>query len=73
MKLNPEVQAKAQEELDRVLGDRLPVAADKESLPYPNAILLETFQWHPSGPNGADHPYLLVSRGLLTLLSVLCT
>lgn len=52
MKLYPEVQAKAQAELDRVVGDRLPTAADKESLPYLNAVLRETVRWHPVGPNG---------------------
>jgi cytochrome P450 len=34
MTLFPEVQKQAQEELDRVVGERLPVSADRESLPY---------------------------------------
>ena len=35
MSLYPEVQKKAQEELDRVIGrDRLPELDDRDSLPY---------------------------------------
>ena len=39
---HPEVQVKAQKELDSVIGrDRLPDFSDRESLPYINAILKE--------------------------------
>jgi len=38
----PEVQKKAQEELDRVVGsDRLPTLEDLENLPYVDALLKE--------------------------------
>ncbi|KAF2178916.1 cytochrome P450 [Zopfia rhizophila CBS 207.26] len=54
--LNLEVQKKAQEELDRVIGgNRLPVAADKDSLPYIHAVMLETHRWHPVLPMGLPH------------------
>lgn len=46
----PEVQAKAREELDRVVGDRLPCHADLEELPYFNAMLTESLRWHPPIP-----------------------
>ncbi|OAG01121.1 cytochrome P450 [Paraphaeosphaeria sporulosa] len=56
MTLYPDVQKKAQEELDRVVGpDRLPVAADNDSLPYIHAIMLETHRWHPVVPMGFPH------------------
>ena len=45
MVICPEVQAAAQRELDEVIGrDRLPELTDRDSLPYVNAILRETFR-----------------------------
>ncbi|KAI8666856.1 hypothetical protein NCS57_00912600 [Fusarium keratoplasticum] len=42
----PEVQRKAQEELDRVVGqDRYPEWADEEHLPYIRAVVSETLRW----------------------------
>jgi len=58
MTLYPEVQAKAQAEIDRVIGDRLPSVKDKESTPYLNALVKETLRWHPIGPNGVPHRLL---------------
>ena len=53
MMLNPSVQAKAQEEIDRVVGtDRLPTLADRSSLPYIDALIKETFRWNPVLPLG---------------------
>lgn len=47
----PHVQAKAQAEIDRVIGqDRLPEVSDRESLPYVNAVMQEVFRWHPTIP-----------------------
>jgi cytochrome P450 len=49
----PEVQAKAQEELDAVLkGERLPLMDDRPSLPYLNAIIKEVLRWRPPAPLG---------------------
>ena len=46
MLLNPNVYAKAQEEMDRVVGlDRLPTIEDRDSLPYLECILKETYRW----------------------------
>ena len=53
---HPEVQKKAQAELDAVVGpDRLPDFADRDSLPYIDAILKETTRWHPVVPLGIPH------------------
>ena len=52
----PDVQHKAQEELDRVIGgDCLPVVSDLEKLPYIEAVLKETHRWHPVAPMGLPH------------------
>ena len=46
----PEVQKKAQQELDSVVGThRLPSFGDRERLPYIEAILKELLRWHPVG------------------------
>ena len=53
MALHPEEQAKAQAQLDAVIGtDRLPEFEDKESLPYVEALMMEVFRWHPVAPLG---------------------
>ncbi|PBK75824.1 cytochrome P450 [Armillaria solidipes] len=54
--LYPEVQAKAQAELDAVVGPiRLPSFDDRPHLPYINAILLEVLRWNPVVPMGLAH------------------
>ena len=51
MALNPDVQRKAQAELDRVVGnDRLPNFNDRERLPYIDALVKETLRWNPVVP-----------------------
>ena len=55
MTLFPEVQAKAQEELDRVLGGRLALSGDRDSLPYIWAVVQETHRWHPVAPMALPH------------------
>lgn len=51
----PECQKKAQAELDRVLGERLPDLADQQCLPYIEAIVRETYRRYPAGPLGVPH------------------
>ncbi|PIL25374.1 cytochrome P450 [Ganoderma sinense ZZ0214-1] len=59
MALYPEVQKKAQQELDRVVGaERLPDFSDRPSLPYVNAIVKELLRWHPATPMGVPHRIL---------------
>ena len=53
MTLYPEVQRKAQAEIDRVIGNsRLPVYSDQDELPYLDAVLKEVLRWHPVTPLG---------------------
>ena len=56
MTLYPDIQARAQAELDAVIGhdfQRLPSFADKDSLPFVNAMVLEVLRWHPAVPLGS--------------------
>ncbi|KAF9500597.1 cytochrome P450 [Pleurotus eryngii] len=56
MSLYPEVQRKAQEEIDRVVGrDRTPTFKDFDALMYIRAIVKETLRWRPVGPIGIPH------------------
>ncbi|CAE6530860.1 unnamed protein product [Rhizoctonia solani] len=56
MVLYPEVQKKAQEELDTVVGNsRLPKIEDQAQLGYIERILQETLRWGPIGPIAAPH------------------
>ena len=50
MALYPEVQKKAHQELDRVIGSRLPEFNDRPNLPYMNAMTKESLRWQPVGP-----------------------
>jgi cytochrome P450 len=53
MLINPEVQAKAQAEVDRVVGkDRLPEFEDRKELPYVEALVNECLRWLPVVPMG---------------------
>jgi cytochrome P450 len=52
MALYPDVQKKAQAELDRVLGGRLPEFNDRPNLPYINAMIKESGRWQPVTPLG---------------------
>ncbi|KAJ6468321.1 cytochrome P450 [Mycena sanguinolenta] len=49
MVLNPDVQEKAWQELDRVVPkDRLPCFADRDQLPYITCIAWESLRWQPA-------------------------
>ena len=53
MVLYPEVQKRAQEEMDSVLGHgHLPVFGDADALPYLKAVQYELLRWNPGGPLG---------------------
>ena len=57
MALYPEVQKKAQAELDAVVGpNRLPDFEDRPFLPYINAVVKESMRWHLVLPLG--RPFL---------------
>jgi len=62
MMLYPEVQKKAQHELDEVLGTssrnevlRLPTFDDRKQLHYINALIKEVLRWHIVTPLGVYH------------------
>ncbi|KAH9917465.1 cytochrome P450 [Fomitopsis serialis] len=56
MAKHPEVQKKAQEEIDRAVGtDRLPLLQDRHRLPYIDAIISEVLRWKPAVPLGMPH------------------
>ncbi|PCH34884.1 cytochrome P450 [Wolfiporia cocos MD-104 SS10] len=47
----PEVQKRAQAEIDTVIGtDKLPTISDRPSLPYVRSVIAETFRWQPPVP-----------------------
>jgi len=54
--LHPDIQFKAQAEIDRVIGrDRLPTFEDRKSLPYVEAVYCEIMRLHPPLPLGVGH------------------
>jgi cytochrome P450 len=56
MIMNPEVLAKAHEEIDRVVGnDRLPTFEDRPNLPYIECVMNESLRWGPSLPLSLPH------------------
>lgn len=53
MTLYPDVAKKAQEEIDSVVGNnRLPSYADREYMPYVDALVKEVFRWNTVVPTG---------------------
>lgn len=59
MILNPHAQTRAQKELDVVVGSsRLPDFADRNSLPYVNAVFTEALRWNPATPLYRPWPLL---------------
>ena len=65
MALHPEVQKKAQAEIDAVVGpNRLPDFHDRPSLPYINAVLKESSRWNLVAPLG--RPFIVIVATILT-------
>jgi cytochrome P450 len=49
----PEIQARAQEEIDQVIGaERLPQIEDRDKMPYMQRIVREVLRWQPVLPLG---------------------
>jgi hypothetical protein len=61
MILHPEIQARAQAEIDKVVKGRLPGFQDEKDLPYTSAIVLECVRWgvHASISKWRSHLFLL--------------
>ncbi|PPQ70818.1 hypothetical protein CVT24_001035 [Panaeolus cyanescens] len=79
MILNPDVQKKAQAEIDDVLGTgRLPSVSDRADLPYLRSIIVETLRWAPPLPLGIPHAStqddeyngLFIPKGSLILANI---
>lgn len=52
----PEVQARAQKELDEACGiERMPLFSDFDRLPYINCIIKEALRWRPTSDLGIPH------------------
>jgi hypothetical protein len=69
MLMNPDAQAKAQEEIDRVIGtDRLPTFDDESKLPYVSALSKEVFRWQQVAPFGMSSYSFQISIRLINLL-----
>jgi cytochrome P450 len=55
MSLYPDVQKRAQAEVDQVVGrDRLPTLDDQNALVYISALIKEVIRWGPVAPLGAQ-------------------
>ena len=62
MALYPEVQKKAQAEIDAVVGpNRLPDFRDRPSLPYINAIVKELSRWNLVLPFGKTFVIIIIA------------
>lgn len=63
MTMYPDVLAKAQAEIDSVLGnsgegaERLPTFEDRPRMPYVEALVKEVLRWNPVGPMGKTQLY----------------
>lgn len=59
MSLYPDVQERAQMEIDHIVGkERLPNVDDKQKLVYISALIKEVLRWAPVAPLGSpiSHP-----------------
>lgn len=56
MTLYPKIQARAQAEIDSVIGStRLPKVSDRDHLPYVNAVISEVLRCGEIAPMGVPH------------------
>lgn len=60
---HPHVLAKAQAEIDNVIGrSRLPDYSDRKNLPYLEGILSETLRWLPVAPLGTYTACFIIAK-----------
>lgn len=61
MLLYPDMQKKAQHELDSIIGrERLPTFEDRPRLPFIDAVCKEVLRWRPVTPLGSFSHQLLI-------------
>ena len=71
MLIHPDVQKKAQEEIDKACNGHLPTLQDvQEDLPYVMAVVLEVMRWSAPAPSGMEKIYLKISSALGILIHV---
>jgi hypothetical protein len=67
MVLNPDVQRRAQADIDMVVDmDRLPDFGDRPSLPYIDAVVREVMRWRPVIPLGRPLYAVILGDVILT-------
>ena len=54
----PDVQKRAQADIDQLMSNRLPTLDDLDSLPYIRAIVKEVLRWGTVVPLGLPHALL---------------
>ena len=54
----PDVQRRAQADVDNIAPNRLPTLDDYDSLPYIRAMIKEIIRWAPVAPLGLNHAVL---------------
>jgi cytochrome P450 len=65
MLLHPDIQKRAQAELDSVTGrERLPTFDDRPRLPFVDAVCKEILRWHPITPVGVFPQLLPIQLGV---------
>ena len=70
MVLNPLVQARAQQEIDAVVGtDRLPTIADRKNLPYIGALVKEVLRWNPVTPLGTYYTRIQSINSMIDIIA----
>ncbi len=52
---HPEIQDRAYEEIDEVIGKRNPTMEDRQSMPFTDALILETLRYHSVVMLGVPH------------------
>jgi hypothetical protein len=68
---HPDIQLKAQAEIDSVLGHaRLPSFDDQPSLPYITAMVKEVLRWYPVIPMSV--PISARFRGIINIVTSFC-